>query len=93
VTLNDEERENTREGLRMDGWYALVRTPRGLERAPVAMSAEWEDEGQDSEAITVQGRARLRPHQVLGGRFLVVLGVFHPLLYPDALDRGEPLVE
>jgi hypothetical protein len=90
VTLNDEERENTREALRMDGWYALVRTPRGLKRASVAMDEEWKDDGPDSGTIEIRAHLRLRADQALGERFPVVLGVFHPLLLPDALDRAEP---
>jgi hypothetical protein len=73
----------------MDGWYALVRTPRGLKRVPATIDEEWTDD-PDSGTIEVRANARLRPHQAIGWRFPVVLGVFHPLLYPDALGRAEP---
>jgi hypothetical protein len=91
----DERDELIREGLRMPGWYALLRTARGFERVVAVPSDTWTDEGNDSTLITLDNVAAMieRPDQLLGGRIPVVVGLFHPELYPDPEDRGTPLSE
>ncbi len=90
--------EQIREVLRaLPGWYALLRTPRGYERAPLELSDNLEiqhDQESGSTTIIVKDVAKMevrRDQLVLG--LPIQVGVYHPKLRPDPLDRGEPCTE
>ena len=92
MSLDTEQCEAIRAALRAEGWYALLRTPRGLERVVAVPGETWTHNGDDSTLVTVDDVAVTieRPDQLVAG-FPVVVGVFHPELHPDPEDRGTPL--
>jgi hypothetical protein len=83
--------EDVRQVLReLPGWYVLLRAPGGYRRVPVDLSGDEinVEQDQDSGAITISGMVelRLRREWLTLGR-PVQVGIYHPEIQPDQLDR------